>query len=113
MAFDENLADRVAAVLSGVDDVREQRMFGGIAFLVEGHMACGIVGDELMVRLGEEGADAALDELHVRPMDFTGKPMRTMVFVQQPGIASRAALEGWVERALGYVRTLPVKKARR
>ena len=109
MAYDEALADRVSAVLASVPDVREQRMFGGIAFMVGGHMACGIVGDELMLRLGEEGADAALDEPHVRPMDFTGRPMGTMVFVEPAGIASEEALAGWVARALDHVSTLPPK----
>jgi TfoX/Sxy family transcriptional regulator of competence genes len=109
MAFDEELAERVRVVLDDVPDIREQRMFGGLAFLVAGHMACGIVGDELMLRLGEEGADAALDERYVRPMDFTGRPMRTMVFVTAPGVASRAALEGWIQLALRYAQTLPPK----
>lgn len=109
MAFDEELAKRVAAALDDVADVREQRMFGGLAFLVGGHMTCGVAGDELMLRLGQEGADAALAEPHVRPMDFTGRPMSTMVFVESAGIESQAALEGWVARALSYVRTLPPK----
>ena len=113
MAFDESLADRVGAVLADVPDVREQRMFGGLAFLVGGHMACGIVGDELMLRLGEQGADAALDEPHVRPMDFTGRPMGTMVFVERPGFRSKQALESWIARALEYVGTLPPKTPRR
>ena len=84
-------------------------MFGGLAFLVNGHMACGIVGDELMLRLGVEGADTALDELHVRPMDFTGKPLSTMVFVEPAGLLSDRALAAWVERAVSFVRTLPPK----
>ena len=84
-------------------------MFGGIAFLVGGHMACGVVGDELMLRLGADGADVALGEPHVRPMDFTGRPMSTMVFVGPAGIASDAALAGWIGRALAYVQTLPPK----
>jgi TfoX/Sxy family transcriptional regulator of competence genes len=109
VAFDERLAERVSAVLLEVPDVREQKMFGGIAFMVGGHMACGVVGDELMVRLGEEGADAALDEPHVRPMDFTGRPMNTMVFVEPGGIDTDTALAGWVARALSYVGTLPPK----
>jgi TfoX/Sxy family transcriptional regulator of competence genes len=79
--FNEQLAERVRATLRNVPNSREKRMFGGLAFLVAGHMACGVVGDELMLRLGEHDADAALDEPHTRPMDFTGKPMRTMVFV--------------------------------
>jgi TfoX/Sxy family transcriptional regulator of competence genes len=113
MAFDERLAERVSAVLEVVPDVREQQMFGGLAFLVGGHMACGIVGDELMLRLGVEGADAALDEPHVRPMDFTGRPMSTMVFVEPAAIESDRALTGWIGRALTYVETLPAKTKQR
>ena len=90
-------------------DVREQQMFGGIAFLVSGHMACGVVGDELMLRLGEEAADAALDQTNVRPMDFTGRPMRTMVFVQPAGLQTDETLADWIARALAYVQTLPPK----
>jgi TfoX/Sxy family transcriptional regulator of competence genes len=107
VAFDERLAERVSAVLLDVPDVREQKMFGGIAFMVGGHMACGVVGDELMLRLGEKGADAALEEPHVRPMDFTGRPMSTMVFVEPGGIETDAALAGWVARSVAYVETLP------
>jgi hypothetical protein len=76
-------------------------------------MACGVVGDELMLRLGDEGAEAALEERHVRPMDFTGKPMRTMVFVQPAGVAARAQLERWIARAVTYAQGLPPKSARR
>jgi len=112
MAFDEDLAARVRTALMDVPDVREQQMFGGLAFLVGGHMACGIVGEELMVRLGDEGADAALDQPHVRPMDFTGRPMRTMVFVRPAGFGSKPALRKWVARGLAHVQTLPPKAKR-
>jgi TfoX/Sxy family transcriptional regulator of competence genes len=112
MAFDERLAERLRAVLTEVPDVREQRMFGGLAFLVGSHTACGIVGDELMLRLGEAGADAALDQPHVRPMDFTGRPMTTMVFVKPAGIKSRSALEHWVQQAVAHAAQLPKKTKR-
>jgi hypothetical protein len=72
-------------------------------------MACGVVGDELMVRLGADAADIALGEPHVRPMDFTGRPMSSMVFVAAAGVASETALADWVGRALTYVQTLPPK----
>ena len=62
-----------------------------------------------MLRLGEPGADSALDRPHVRPMDFTGRPMRTMVYVEPAGIVDDRALEQWVGRSLEYVRTLPPK----
>ena len=75
MAYDEKLADRVRDILEGDPGVSERKMFGGLAFMVDGHMACGIAGDDLMLRLGAEGAEAALQKPHVRPMDFTGRPM--------------------------------------
>ncbi len=110
MAFDEDLGDRIRAVLADRDAVREQRMFGGLAFMVRGHMTCGIIRSDLMLRLGEEGADAALDGPHVRPMDFTGRPMKSMVLVAPPGIETDAALRGWIERALAHTETLPPKR---
>ena len=113
MAFDEHLADRIREALRNVPDVREQRMFGGLAFLVSGNMACGIVGDELMLRLGEHGADDALDEPHVRPMDFTGRPMRTMVYVARAGFATPNALRRWVDQGVAHAATLPPKARRR
>jgi TfoX/Sxy family transcriptional regulator of competence genes len=109
MAFDDQLAQRVRDVLAEVPDVRERRMFGGLAFLVGGHMTCGIVGSELMLRLGDAGADAALDRPHVRPMDFTGRPMRTMVYVEAEGLVADRALKQWVGHAVEYVGALPPK----
>ena len=81
MAFDDQLAIRVRDALAEVPDVSERRKFGGLALLVGGQMACGIVGSDLLLRPGEAGADAALDRPHVRSMDFTGRPMRTMTYV--------------------------------
>jgi TfoX/Sxy family transcriptional regulator of competence genes len=109
MPFDDRLAERVRDVLAQVPDVSERRMFGGLAFLLAGHMTCGIVGSDLMLRLGEAGADAALARPHVRPMDFTGRPMRTMVYIAPEGIVADSALEQWVEHAVEYVRALPPK----
>jgi TfoX/Sxy family transcriptional regulator of competence genes len=109
MAFDDQLAQRVRDVLAEVPDVSERRMFGGLAFLVGGHMACGVVGSDLMLRLGEAGADAALERPHVRPMDFTGRPMRTMVYIAAEGIIADPPLKRWVQRSVEYVRELPPK----
>jgi TfoX/Sxy family transcriptional regulator of competence genes len=109
MAFNEQLAKRVRDVLADVPDVSERRMFGGLTFLVGGHMACGIVGTNLMLRLGEPGAAAALDYPHARPMDFTGRPIRTMIYVTADGVADHPTLREWVERAVDYVRALPAK----
>lgn len=84
-------------------------MFGGLAFLIGGNMACGVVGDTLMVRLGNEGAAAALAEPHTRPMDFTGRPMKSMVYVDPPGIAGQEDLYRWVDRAAAFAQSLPPK----
>jgi TfoX/Sxy family transcriptional regulator of competence genes len=109
VAYDEALAERVRELLAERMDVSERRMFGGIAFLVGGHMAVGITGDDLMVRVGKDGYDDALQQPHTREMDFTGRPSTTMVYVDQDGTAADAALRGWVERALAFVATLPPK----
>lgn len=119
MAFDETLADRVREVLlrlsesgtlsAGKPHLEEKRMFGGVCFLLNGHMGCGIVGDRLMLRLGEEGASRALDEPHVVPMDFTGKPLKSMVYVEPEGIRTAAGLGKWVRRAAAFAASQPPK----
>ena len=108
MAYDEKLADRVRDVLEEVDGVTERKMFGGLAFMVHGHMACGIAGDDLMLRLGAAGAERALERPHVRPMDFTGKPMTGMVYVAPEGLRG-AALRRFVGEATEFVAGLPPK----
>ena len=100
MAYDETLADKIRTALHGRDDVEERKMFGGITFMVAGRMACGVIHDDLMVKVGVEGHDDALAEPHTRPMDFTGRPMRGMVYVDPAGTASTPDLERWVERAV-------------
>ena len=82
----------------------------GLAFMLGGHMFCGVVKDALMVRLGPEGADRALGQPLVRPMDFTGRAMNGMVFVDPAGLRG-GALPQWVDAAAGYVRGLPPKPA--
>jgi TfoX/Sxy family transcriptional regulator of competence genes len=109
MPYDQDLADRVRAVLPA-EPVIEQKMFGGLAFMLGGHMFCGVVKDALMVRLGPERSDQALDEPHVRPMDFTGRPMKGMVFVELAGLRGEA-LGKWVREAAEFARGLPAKKA--
>jgi hypothetical protein len=95
MAYDEALADRVRRLLNG-PEVEGRRMFGGLAFLVAGRMCCGIVGDELMARVLIDAYSATLRRAHVRPMDFTGKPLEGFVFVSADGLESTAALRTWI-----------------
>jgi TfoX/Sxy family transcriptional regulator of competence genes len=111
MAYDEKLAERVRQALAERDDVVEKRMFGGVAFMVRGHMSCGIVGSTLMVRLAPSDADASLGEPHVRPMDFTGRPMRGFLYVDRDGLKTAAMMQKWVGRATAYAEVRP-RKAR-
>ena len=100
MAYDEPTAQRVRAALAGRGAITEKRMFGGLAFLIGGRMACGVLGDTLMVRVGPDAYEAALALPHTRPMDFTGRPLRGFVYVEAPGIRTDAALAAWVTRAV-------------
>ena len=110
MAYDEDLADRAREVMPADAEVTERKMFGGLAFLLQGHMFAGIVGSELMVRLGYEAAQRALERDHVREMDFTGRPMKNMIFVEPAGLRGQA-LERWITAAADYARMLPPKTA--
>ena len=85
-------------------------MFGGLAFMMKGHMFCGVVKSDLMLRLGDEAAAAALTRPHTRAMDFTGKPMKSMLFVDAAGLDSDESLQAWIESALKYAGSLPPKK---
>ena len=109
MAYDEGLADRIRGALAKHPGVSERKMFGGLCFMVQGNMACGVVGDELMVRVGPDGYEAALAEPHAREMDFTKRPMRGMVYVGREGIESDEGLEDWVDRGAAFALSLPAK----
>src|SRR5687768_8811410 len=109
MPFDEALADRVRGVLSGSEGLAEKKMFGGIAFMIDGNMACGVNRDELIVRLDPEQTDEALREPHVRLFDMTGRPMKGWVLVAAAGVAADDALRAWVRRGADFARSLPPK----
>ena len=109
MPYDERLATRVRAILARRRRITEKKMFGGLSFLAAGNMACGIVGDELMVRVGPARYADALARRHVREMDFTGRPLTGYVYVAPAGLRTRAALATWVDLGLSYARTLPSK----
>lgn len=109
MAYDERLAERIRACLGDRPDVRERKMFGGLCFMVRGHMACGIVKDDLMLRVGAERYEATLARAHARPMDFTGRPMTGLVYVAPAGFRTRAALAAWLDVATAHAESLPAK----
>jgi TfoX/Sxy family transcriptional regulator of competence genes len=111
MAYDEGLAERIRSVLEGRPKVTEKKMFGGVAFLLDGKMFVGLAKGELMVRIGPDRYPAAIKERHVRPMDFTGKPMIGYVFVAPEGVEEDVELERWVRFGAEFVATMPSKKS--
>ena len=110
MAYNEKLADRIRGIVGERPDLTERKMFGGLAFLLNGNMFCGITRDDLMVRVGPERFEEALAKPGARPMDFTGRPMNGMVFIGPEGYVEDKALQGWVQQKLDYAQTLPAKK---
>ena len=109
MAYDEALAERVRDLVTHRGDLTERKMFGGIAWMVSGNMACGVLGEDLIVRLDRDEAAQALEEEHTREFDFTGRPAKGMVVVEPPAIADPADLAGWVEAGVGFASSLPAK----
>lgn len=112
VAYDEELAARVREIILESTDPVERKMFGGVAFMVRGHMCVGVIKDDLVLRLGDEEAGATLQEDAARPMDFTGKPMKNFLYIAPEGTAKEKDLRAWIARALAFVESLPPKKAK-
>lgn len=110
MAYDEGLAERVREILIERSDIVEKRMFGGLCFMVSDHMCCGILNDSLMARVGPQAYESCLKQQHAKEMDFTGKPMKGLVYVDADGIAEDSELKEWINRCLDFVLALPPKK---
>lgn len=106
MAFDRGLAERVRLAAARRRGVSEKAMFGGLAFLLDGKMFCGVLGDEILVRVGPERNDEALARPHVRPMDFTGRPMKGYVFVGAAALRDGRALSRWVALGADFAASL-------
>lgn len=109
MAYDEGLAQRLRERLVEVSPVREMKMFGGLAFLVDGNMCVGVIGGELIARVGVDAVEAAMARPGARLFDFTGRPMKGWVVVDDEGLDDDEALATWVDDALRFARTLPPK----
>lgn len=109
MAFDEGLATRIRELIGDHPGVAEKRMFGGLGFLLNGNMACGVRGDELIVRLPADAAHDALAEPGARPFDLTGRPMSGWIMVGAEGHPEDDDLRRWVDRGMAYAGTLPPK----
>lgn len=108
MAYDEQLADRIRTVLGDDPGIDERKMFGGLAFLLDGNMFVGLTQD-LMVRVGPDAWADALAQPHAREMDFTGRSMKGYVYVSPEGIAEDDDLAAWIDRAVAFVGGLPPK----
>ena len=114
MSFDEKTADRIRKALRARTDVIEKKMFGGLCFMVNGQMCCGLTKTDFMVRVGREKYEEALGQPHARPMDFTGRPLVGMVYVDPRGYSTDAALAKWVQRGVDFVssETRPARKTK-
>ena len=109
MAYDEALADRVKTVLKGRRSVVEKKMFGGLCFMVNGNMACGVEKKKLVVRVGPDDYEKFLKLKHVRKMDFTGKPLKGFIYVMPDGLSRTDSLKKWVDRGVRFAQSLPKK----
>ena len=109
MSYDEGLAERLREVLADEPDLEEKRMFGGLSFLLNGNLCCGVIGDEMIVRVGPNAHEEALGQPGVRAFDFTGRAMTGWVVVARQALDDNAALQGWVDAGMRFAGSLPPK----
>ena len=109
MAYNEKLSQKVQALLLQIPGMKSKQMFGGIGFLLHGHMACGILQDDLIIRVGPDGYEDALALPHTRKFDITGRAMKGWVMVSKAGCSSDQDLSTWVQRGLSFAASLPKK----
>jgi len=109
MAYNEKLSQRVKGLLQKTRGIEDKKMFGGIGFLLHGNMACGILNDELIIRVGPDGYEDALALPHTRKFDIMGRAMKDWVMVSKAGCSSDQDLSTWVQRGLSFAASLPKK----
>lgn len=110
MAYDENLANEIRELVASERGIEEKRMFGGLAFLVNGNMSVAVSGQGgLLVRVPKDDRDKMLRRDHVSPMVMAGRDVRGWVRVDAAGVRTKRQLQGWVTRGVGYARSLPAK----
>ncbi|MDA0240467.1 MAG: TfoX/Sxy family protein [Proteobacteria bacterium] len=109
MAYDEGLAVRIRELLDGEPGLDEKKMFGGIGYLINGNMACGIYGDALIVRVGPDAYEEALSKPHAGEFDITGRAMKGWVLVAAPGISEDDDLSAWIRQGTVFASSLPAK----
>ena len=111
MAYDEDLANRIRELIAGGPEVTEQRMFGGLAFLVSGHMSVAASREGgLMVRVDPDTTETLLRKPYTRPFEMRGRALAGWLRVDAEGVRTKRQLEPWVERGLAYARSLPPKR---
>lgn len=111
MAYDEDLANRIRELVAGESDVTEKRMFGGLAFLIDGNMSVAASGQGgLMVRIHPEDTDALLAKPHARPFEMRGREVRGWLRVDPEGLRTTRQLAPWVTRGVAFARSLPAKR---
>lgn len=113
MAYSDKIESKLDQYFYDFDEVTSKKMFGGLCYLWEGHMLCGIVGDELMLRVGPEQYPDLLDHADTREMDFTGKAMKGMLYLSEEGFATEEQLDFWIKRCMDFVTQLPPKKPKK
>src|SRR5713226_9940442 len=109
MPYDERLVERVQRILSGRPDVVKKKMIGGLSFMVNGRLCCGVTAGFLVVRIRPEARHLALSQPHVRPMKFAGKTLAGFVCVEPEGCRRKAALATWVQQGIDCALTQPTK----
>lgn len=109
MAYDEQLAERVRRVIGVMPGLTEKKMFGGIGYLLNGNMACGVNKEYLIVRVGPENYEVSLEKENTKVFDMTGRPMTGWIMVAPDGLQDIADLKGWVDKGLIFAGTLPKK----
>jgi TfoX/Sxy family transcriptional regulator of competence genes len=109
MAYDEALAQRIREVLEGSAGLIEKKMFGGVGFMIQGNMACGVNKEDLIVRVGPDGYEQALNQAHTRVFDMTGRPMKGWITVSAEGYEDQRELTEWVNKGVDFARSLPPK----
>jgi TfoX/Sxy family transcriptional regulator of competence genes len=110
MAFDEKLAARIRAQLGKKKGLTEKKMFGGIAFLLNGNMSCGVHGEEMIVRLPPDETDNALAQKNTRVFDLSGgRPMKGWILVEPEGLRTEKDLAKWVKKGVKFAASLPPK----
>ena len=109
MAYNIALAEKIQKRMEKQKGFSQRKMFGGICYMINGNMACGIVGDDLMVRVGPKDYQRSLRRSHARPMDFTGRPLKGFVYVSAKGYDREAALKEWIGIGAQFARSLPTK----